>query len=1159
MQKDAAQTLYSASDLCHFAECQYLTVLDAQHLLTPMVKTPDAQEAELIQRKGYEHEARYLQKLRDQGLSIVNIHDHAKGNRARAEATLKAMREGHDIVYQATFLEGNLVGHADFLRRTPVPSALGNYSYEVMDTKLSRTSKAKFLVQLVFYSRLLAGLQQRDPINMVVVLGDMKEAVYRYADYRHFVEHLLQRYTAFLDDEAARKQVYPLPCQKCDQCHWRDRCKQKWEDDDHLCRVANITSGQILKLNGAGISTMAQLASLSTRKRIPKLQAATLNNLVMQASLQTEFKKTGVMRWQPKPVPAGEKKGFGRLPLPDVGDLYFDMEGNPLIPGGLEYLFGVWFREDGEEKFKGFWAHSRAEEKRAFEAFMDFVTAHLVRHPGAHVYHYAAYEETALKKLMSLHATRENQVDALLKNGKLVDLYKVVKEGMWVSEPKYSIKNIEHFYLPARAGDVQNAGASIVFYERWMEEGDAALLKKIEDYNRDDVISTCRLHEWLIANRASGLLWCAPPQSKESKRKPAQAELSEPADGMSEAERRLASYRSQLMDPLPQDERTWTLEQQLSALVFYFLDFHRRTMKPVWWALFNRNEQDTESWIEDPECIGGLQVVSHESIAKQGRSKARERYVCSFPEQDFKLKGPGSALLFPGMHGVNIFQFDREARQITIDVKGDDAVALPAKFAVGAQDTVSNQKLVEALFRYADTFLEQCSTITEMYTPEGLRPRYAALTDFLLRRLPVVRGLKAGDALHQSGDGVDRILDLALKLDSSVLTIQGPPGAGKTYTGSHLIVGLVKAGKTLGISSNSHKAIHNLLDGVVKVAQAQGVALAGVKKTTDTNPDSEYDGPLFANASSNAEALLTLAPLGSSPIAVQIVAGTAWLFADAAADQAFDYLFVDEAGQVSVANLVAMGTSAKNIILLGDQMQLSQPVQGVHPGDSGLSSLDYLLRGQATIAPEAGVFLETTFRMCPDVCQFISEAVYDGRLLPDVRTRGQRLVLDKTAHAALAATGVQHVPVFHEGCSQRSDEEVRLVRELLESLLQQHYVDHTGNTHPMTLNDVLVVAPYNVQVNALKDALPEHARVGTVDKFQGQEAEVVIVSMTTSSQEDLPRFMDFLFSKNRLNVAISRARCLALFIANPKLMEIDCSTPEQMALVNTVCWVGRLS
>jgi superfamily I DNA and/or RNA helicase len=329
------------------------------------------------------------------------------------------------------------------------------------------------------------------------------------------------------------------------------------------------------------------------------------------------------------------------------------------------------------------------------------------------------------------------------------------------------------------------------------------------------------------------------------------------------------------------------------------------------------------------------------------------------------------------------------------------------------------------------------------------------------------------------------------------------------------------------------------------------VPVQAVKKASGHNPESEFDDDTgqVENVHANDDVW------GSD---AQLVTGTAWLFADAAADQRLDALFVDEAGQVALANLVAAGTSARNLVLLGDQMQLAQPVQGVHPGRSGDSALDYLLDGAATIAPDRGIFLGTTWRMHPQVCTFISDAVYEGRLQPEPGTARRTLVLRPDADPLLRPAGLVHAPIEHHGCSQSSEPEAALVARLYGSALQQQHSDREGVLHPMTADNILVVAPYNVQVNLLKRTLPAGARVGTVDKFQGQEAEVVIVSMTTSSEQDLPRNIDFLYSKNRLNVAISRAKCLAIVVANPRLTAIGCQTPEQMALVNLLCWVAEV-
>lgn len=348
----------------------------------------------------------------------------------------------------------------------------------------------------------------------------------------------------------------------------------------------------------------------------------------------------------------------------------------------------------------------------------------------------------------------------------------------------------------------------------------------------------------------------------------------------------------------------------------------------------------------------------------------------------------------------------------------------------------------------------------------------------------------------------------------------------------------------ISIYGQESKAINNLLRAVEEVAEERSFRFVGAKKYS--KEEDRLNGIMISDERDN-EAM--------ESDDWQLLAGTVWLFSREAHDRKIDFLFVDEAGQVSLANVIAMGTSARNIVLLGDQMQLGQPIQGVHPGESGKSSLEYLLQDQATIAPDRGLFLGTTWRMHPDVCAFISDAVYDSRLQPEPHNKNQVLVLDRDAHPALKPSGIQFIEARHDACSQSSPEEAEIVRDLVTSLLTQRYRDKNGMEHPIGLENILVVAPYNVQVNLLKRVLPAGSRVGTVDKFQGQEAEVVIVSMTTSSGDYLPRFMDFLYSKNRLNVAVSRARSLAIVVANPELLSIRCRTPEDMALVNTLCWV----
>ena len=810
-------------------------------------------------------------------------------------------------------------------------------------------------------------------------------------------------------------------------------------------------------------------------------------------------------------------RGFDRLPPPNGGDLYFDMEGDPLYDEGLEYLFGVYAHNAKGKKFHDFWGHDRQAEKQAFVALIEFFKQHLAKYPRAHIYHYGHYEPTAMKSLMSLHGVKEAEIDQFLREGRFIDLYAVVREGIRISEPKYSIKNVETFYMEKRKGEVTSAGASIVFYERWRTSRDADLLKKIRDYNEDDCVSTYKLHQWLLQIAPARTVDLAADLERVSSAK---------SENVAALEARIEHYRTSLLSGFDSEDLDLSFDQRLKVLVWQMLGFHRRADKPAWWAMFSRADMSEEELVDDAECLGGLRLLRTESRGEKRSPMA----VYKFPAQETKLREgqdchrTNDATRFGTIESLN-------HDQLEIHIGPTKKASVDQLLSIGPGGPLDSKKIREAIFRLAEGLLAG--------------DRYRAIAAFLKRDIPSINGVSSGSPIiDPSKEGLPQIINAVANLQESYLFIQGPPGTGKTYTGSHIILHLIQRGFKVGVASNSHKAIHNLLRAVEDRARESKVSFRGVYKSSQTS-GSEFEGEFIDNVSDNAEAFSELSMQG-----VNLVAGTAWLFSDPDFDQILDFLFIDEAGQVATANVVAMTTSARNLVLLGDQMQLGQPVQGVHPGESGLSSLEYLLEGKATIPPARGIFLDISWRMHPDICDFISGAIYEGRLRPQEMNQHQRIVLAAGAHPDLISTGIRHIPVEHEGNSQSCEPEALKVRELYESLLLQSYVDKNGVTHRMSYDHILVVAPYNVQVNLLKQMLPQDARVGTVDKFQGQEAQVVIVSMTTSDAESMPRNMEFLLSKNRLNVAISRAKCVAYIVASPKLATAKPKALPQMALLN---------
>ncbi len=1117
MLRHQGRTIFSASDLVNFMGCVHATKFDTINLTEPTTFPPDDDGAVLLQQKGIEHELAFLSRLRGEGRSIAEI-PTAGTLEQRVDATRRAMRDGPAVIYQGAFLVGRWHGYSDFLlRRDDMVSSLGAYAYDVADTKLARSAKAKHVLQLCVYAEMLAAEQGVMPAQMHVVLGTGELASLPTTSVLHYYRRARERFETFVGSALVGSPTDP--CGHCTFCRWSDRCDADWEAADHLSIVAGMGRSQITALRSFGVNDIGGLAVIGTTGRIPGIQPATLAKLSGQARLQQHHRTTGERRIEI--LPPVEGRGFGRIPRPDHGDMFFDMEGDPLFEGGLEYLFGVVaFDEAGKDRFHAFWAHDRNAEKVAFEQFMDFVTDRIASHPQAHVYHYASYEETALKRLAMYHGTREKEVDDLLRGDRLVDLYKVVAESIRTSEPRYSIKNMEAFYLPGgRQGEVKTAGDSIVIYERWRQLGGDPLLQEIADYNEIDCRSTRLCRDWLLSLRPPGTEWftgrmVAPPD-------PAKVAAREETD-----------------------ERTRLLAERLLAggdepwrrLLVDVLEFHRREAKPTWWAMFARQDMDAEELLDDAECIADLQP--HPTL-RPWNDKKSVVHPFVFPPQDFKMrvgdKPLRSATLEPAGEIVSL---DEDERVVALKL-GPSRSAIDPGCALIPEGPVGDRILRDAVHRYAGDVAAGGS-------------RYAALTSMLRRDRPRLSGRTAGQAIVRAGgDATAGAIDALGVLNDSYLLVQGPPGAGKTYTSAQAIVALLAAGKRIGVASNSHKAINNLLREVQAMATAQEVHCRGMKKSS--RDDQKLDGGGWIED-----------VVGGSGSGVQphhrLVAGTAWLFAREELDQAFDHLFIDEAGQVSIANVLAMGTSARNVVLVGDQMQLSQPIKGTHPGGSGRSALEHLLEDHATVPADQGVFLPITRRMHPDLCRFISDAVYEGRLEAERTTSVQRIEVDAALDPdALAPSGLRFVDVPHSGRTQRAPEEAERLAKTYRALLGAHWVDRHGVRHRIGTNDILVVSPYNMQVELLKRSLPDGARVGTVDKFQGQEAPVVLVSMATSSGDDLPRNIEFLYSRNRMNVAISRARCLAVVYANPRLLEIPCRTIAQMELVDGLCWAREFA
>ena len=1083
MRNFDGRVLFSATDLMRFMGCVHATTLDLAHMRgTGPKPREDTEDAALLQKQGDAHEAAHLARLKDAGRTVVEI--ERSGLDSNAEATRAALSAGPDVVFQGAFLSANWGGWSDFLERVDRPSVLGPFSYEVADTKLKRRPHPKHVLQLVLYSDLLTDVQGATPEFAHVELGDGTRATFRLSDYAAYARMARARLEGFVADPPPTR---PIPCADCGLCRWGDHCADVWKAEDSLFNVANVSRGQVKKLEAAGIQTMEALARLD--HPIRGMAENTRLRLVTQARLQ-HARKTGMPAFELRAPEPG--KGFDLLPEPQVGDLFYDIEGDPHFEGGLEYLHGVWF--DGQ--FRAFWAHDHAAEARALAELLEFFRARLKAYPKARIYHYAPYEITALRRLTTKYGIGEAFLDRLMRERRFVDLFAVVRGGLIGSEPNYSIKSMEAFYGRVREGEVKTAGGSVVAYERWRETDEQQILDEIEDYNRVDCISTEELRDWLVGIRPAGPWPTLAPDAG-----PKEAEEDADAKDLRAA---LAA------SGLPDDRQ---------ALLFNLGLFHKREAKPAQWAVFDSASKDEDELLDDLDTLAGLEAIG--PVEPVNRSFARGY---RFPPQETKLR-PGKGATVPVFDGppvsVSITDMNRKARQITVKAGPGKAHLLSDRVNLHPDWPLDTKPIPGAL---RDVIADQCG------------PRaYRAVYDLLSRTAP---RLKTGPLMPVSDPVVGTIAAVGA-MEETVLPIQGPPGTGKTYVTARAILSLVRKGARVGVTSNSHEAIRNVLMGCLAALEDADLPLSLdlVHKTSGEDDGYPDDCPV-RRTTSNDEAA----------DGQHVVGATAWFFSREENVQAFDWLFVDEAGQVGLANMVAMGRSARNIVLVGDPRQLPQVIQGAHPEPANLSCLEWMLGDHATVPPDRGIFLPVSRRMHPEVCRFISDQVYEGRLNshPDTARQAVR-------GARFGEAGVFWVPVPHEGNAQIATEEVAAISATVTDLLEGTWTENDGVTRPMLQSDIIVVAPYNAQVNVLRDALPDAIRVGTVDKFQGQEAPVCLVSMTASSVEETSRGMEFLFSLNRINVAVSRAQGLALVFGAPRLRETKCETVEQMRLVNTLC------
>lgn len=1100
--------IYSPTDLANHLNCRHLTELNKQEVRGEIVPPEIYDDARLeeIRLRGTEFETGYLNSLKSQGLRVAEINDDEIDPVSK---TIQAMQEGFDVIYQARLKTDSWSGRADFLIKVEQPSKFGDYAYEVWDTKLASNTKAGTLLQIGLYTQQLAVLQGAVPEFMGVIKPHGKE-MFRYHDYDAYIRLVQQRLEKALTTDT---DTYPEPVPHCDVCKWWKVCQERRRTDDHLSFVAGMGRRQADELRNQGVNTLAELAKISEQLTFTPTKGSTLTYEKLSAQARLQY-----LSRENEDQPMHEflelepQRGLFLLPEPSKHDVYLDFEGARFVePDGLEYLIGYYYQ--GE--YKALWALDEEQERLNFEQLIDFIHQVKKENPEAYVYHYSPYEPSAIKRLTGKYASRAVEVDFLLRSKSFIDLYRVVRQSLIASVERYSLKDLEKFFSYEREMDLRKVSRPKIRFEILLEqkqvtEADESDKKIIEEYNADDCKALPGLQRWLEELRMQLIA-----QGQDIPRPPLTD--GQASDSVNTQQEENAHLFQKLMDRVPVQLSEHTPIDRAYYILAHLLDYYRREDRVVWWDYFRLRE------LEPDELLDERKAISYLTLNRSYQEKRSTVDVYSFPPQELDLKIGSKVENREGKKVGTLKAVDRDNRSLEIKYGNNTPRVLPIGGIIQLQ-RVEPDKKVDSIKRLATWVAEH-----EMNS-EGKDFRVAR--KLLQRKGPNLPPRNNGQSV------VDYALTVLENLDGDYLAIQGPPGAGKSHTAGNLILGLIKKNKKVGITAMSHKVITNLLNKVQQLADQDGTTIQMIQK-----PQSDYDDAgLPWNICKSKQSILEMLPDS------HVIAGTSFMWADEDLASSVDYLFVDEAGQLALVDTLALAQATNNLVLLGDPNQLQQPQQGVHPAGTEVSALEHVLDGNITIAEDQGIFLSTTWRMHPGINELVSKLFYQGRLTTEAHTARQEFTGNIPYQAGLLL-----MECHHSGNTSSSQEEVNLISDLVRQLTSGQLMYDDGNgSKPVTSNDIKIISPYNAQVNLLRDALPG-IEIGTVDKFQGQEAPIIIYSVASSSTADAPRGMSFLYSPNRLNVAISRAKALFIMVASPSIFEAECNSPEEMKLANAFC------
>jgi uncharacterized protein len=1045
MHRSAASTILSPSDLVTHLACAHATELD-RRVVDGELTRPDQHDPDLdvLRRRGDEHERAQLAAFVAAGRSVVEIRCAGSGvdDLVAAEAdTLAAMRAGADVVFQATFFDGRWRGHADFLLRSEVPSELGGWSYDVADAKLARRVKPSALVQLCAYAEQVARLQGAWPDSLVVITGDGVHHRHPAADVAAYHRLVKDRFERVMDSEL--EPTAAVPVEHCGVCPWAPRCEAGWRAADDLHLIAGVGGGAAAALSAAGITSGALLAASADGTPVEGMQLEVADRLRRQARLQLAQRRDGVVRHEllaPEvaadpgpghddgdPGPPAPPRGLAALPAPSPGDLFFDIEGDPWVgEHGIEYLFGVVEAPTATQPvpaYVGFWGHDPVGEKLAFEQLVDLVIGRLDAHPAMHVYHYAAYERSVLQRLAGRYDTRHAEVDRILRGDVLVDLYRVVRHAVLVSQEGYGLKKLEPLYLPAdlRSGEaVTDGGSSIAVYEEWLESGDPARLEEIRAYNEVDCRSTLGLRDWLEQRRVDLARQTGSPVPRPG---PVEGKASA---RVTEADERREAAVVALLAGVPDDPAARTPRSGGAS--------------------------------SSPTCSAGT-VARSDPAGGSGSTGGRRTRPPSSPTARPWAASSTSASSTRRARGSTTTPSTRlrstscrRARTWTTRPRGGgrDGSSPSTWPAAGSscsarparpRPTPPRSCRRHPCARRSSRMRSRPSPGTSLPTVSAVavvvvagRGGRGSTSSSAARPGPRVTQARCSDPGRTRGT---RSCGWRARSTTAASPSRARRARARRTTAPKRSSPWWRRAGGSGSPPTATPPAANLLEAVCVEAEQQRVRVRALQRCEEDR-DCRVPG---ARAATNAEVDEALAA-GE----VDVVAGTAWLFARPELRATLDVLFVDEAGQLSLASTLSVSGAARGLVLLGDPQQLAQPSKGAHPDGSDVSALDHVLAGSATIAPDLGLFLDRSHRMHPDICHFVSTLAYDDRLRPAPGC--ERCRVDDGP--VVGGAGLRWLPVEHTGNRTRSVEEAEVVAGAVAALLGRTTTDRCGRRSTVT-------------------------------------------------------------------------------------------------------------